>query len=211
MTVSKKAAVLSKKLTGGCLSSDDPVAQHSFAIDPAPPASTQPAPRAESPPPPAAAAVRTISRAPSWKSCLRRSLSIPTPCWLKSCRSAIVADRAGATLAHEEPGRRAKTIFPARAQSWDPSVKALRAFRPSSRSSTTILTGRRTWRRIVNQPQDVADVIQLLRLKAEKAGALKTTRSKKSRGKSRTTAKSWSSRPPTRRWSMFLPTIRLGV
>ena len=75
----------------------------------------------------------------------------------------------------------AKSDFSAAdAQSWDPSVKALLRFPTVIKKLNDDLD----WTTdlgdaIVNQPRDVADVIQLLRLKAEKAGALKTTKEQK--------------------------------
>ena len=61
-------------------------------------------------------------------------------------------------------------------QSWDPAVKAMARFPDVMKKMSADLD----WTTdlgdaIVNQPQDVADVIQELRTEAEKAGALKTT------------------------------------
>ncbi|QGM45918.1 DUF3300 domain-containing protein [Methylocystis heyeri] len=66
------------------------------------------------------------------------------------------------------------------AQNWDPSVKAMARFPEVLRKMNDDLG----WTTnlgdaIVNQPQDVANVIQLLRAKAQKAGVLKTTREQK--------------------------------
>ena len=63
------------------------------------------------------------------------------------------------------------------AQDWDPSVKALLRFPDVVRKLSDDLD----WTTslgdaIVNQPQDVANVIQLLRAKAQNAGTLKTTK-----------------------------------
>ena len=63
------------------------------------------------------------------------------------------------------------------AQDWDPSVKALLRFPAVVRKLSDDLD----WTTslgdaIVNQPQDVANVIQLLRAEAQKAGTLKTTK-----------------------------------
>jgi hypothetical protein len=61
-------------------------------------------------------------------------------------------------------------------QNWDPSVKALARFPTVVKKMNEDLD----WTTdlgdaVVNQPQDVANAIQALRLKAEKAGALKST------------------------------------
>ena len=63
---------------------------------------------------------------------------------------------------------------------WDPSVKALLRFPDVVRKLSNDLD----WTEslgdaIVNQPQDVANVIQMLRARAEKAGSLKTTNQQK--------------------------------
>ena len=65
------------------------------------------------------------------------------------------------------------------AQDWDPSVKALLRFPDVVRKLSDDLD----WTNslgdaIVNQPQDVANVIQELRAKAQNAGALKTTKTR---------------------------------
>ena len=65
-------------------------------------------------------------------------------------------------------------------ENWDPSVKALLRFPTVLQKMNDDLD----WTEnlgyaIVNQPQDVANVIQLLRQKAEKSGALVTTREQK--------------------------------
>jgi hypothetical protein len=65
-------------------------------------------------------------------------------------------------------------------ENWDPSVKALLRFPTVLQKMNDDLN----WTEnlgyaIVNQPQDVASVIQLLRQKAEKSGALVTTREQK--------------------------------
>ena len=65
-------------------------------------------------------------------------------------------------------------------ENWDPSVKALLRFPTVLRKMNDDLE----WTEnlgyaIVNQPQDVASVIQLLREKAEKSGALVTTKEQK--------------------------------
>jgi len=63
------------------------------------------------------------------------------------------------------------------AQNWDPSVKAMLRFPTVLQKMNDDLD----WTRdlgdaIVNQPQEVADAIQLLRLKAQQAGALASSR-----------------------------------
>src|SRR5271165_3162067 len=65
-------------------------------------------------------------------------------------------------------------------QNWDPAVKALARFPTVVKTMSDDLD----WTTDlgdaeVNQPQDVADVIQALRLKAETAGVLKTTKEQK--------------------------------
>ncbi|MFY9628116.1 MAG: DUF3300 domain-containing protein [Methylocystis sp.] len=185
MTVSKKAAVLSKKLTGGlaCLLMIlSP--QHSFAIDPAPPASTQPAaPGAESPPPPAAAAVAdNFTRAELEK--LLAPIALYPDALLAQILPAsaypLQIVQAQRWLTKNQAAAAKSDFSGADAQSWDPSVKALLRFPTVIKKLNDDLD----WTTdlgdaIVNQPQDVADVIQLLRLKAEKAGALKTTKEQK--------------------------------
>ena len=61
-------------------------------------------------------------------------------------------------------------------QSWDPSVKALARFGPVVEALNTDLDATTDLGdAFVNQPDDVANVIQDLRRRAEKAGSLKTT------------------------------------
>ena len=62
-------------------------------------------------------------------------------------------------------------------QNWDPAVKALARFPSVIRKMSADLDWTTDLGDVaVNQPKDVADVIQELRAKAEKAGALKTTK-----------------------------------
>ena len=68
------------------------------------------------------------------------------------------------------------------AEDWDPSVKAMLRFPAVLKKLSDDLD----WTTslgdaIVNQPQDVANVIQLLRDKAQKAGTLKTALSRRAR------------------------------
>lgn len=65
-------------------------------------------------------------------------------------------------------------------ESWDPSVKALLRF-PTvlQKMNDDLAWTENLGYAIVNQPQDVASVIQLLREKAEKSGALITTKEQK--------------------------------
>ena len=65
-------------------------------------------------------------------------------------------------------------------ESWDPSVKALLRF-PTvlQKMNDDLAWTENLGYAIVNQPQDVANVIQLLREKAEKSGALVTTKEQK--------------------------------
>lgn len=61
-------------------------------------------------------------------------------------------------------------------QNWDPSVKAMLRFPDLLKKlSDDLEWTSKLGDAIVNQPQDVANVIQLLRVKAQKAGTLKTT------------------------------------
>jgi hypothetical protein len=65
-------------------------------------------------------------------------------------------------------------------QNWDPAVKALARFPDVIKKMSADLD----WTTdlgdaVVNQPKDVADVVQLLRAKAESAGKLKTTKEQK--------------------------------
>jgi hypothetical protein len=77
------------------------------------------------------------------------------------------------------------------AQNWDPSVKAMLRF-PAvlQKLSDDLEWTTKLGDAIVKQPQDVANVIQLLRVKAENAGTLKTTRNRSSRRSNRP-AVSW--------------------
>ena len=65
-------------------------------------------------------------------------------------------------------------------ENWDPSVKALLRF-PTviEKMNDDLAWTENLGYAIVNQPQDVANVIQLLREKAEKSGALVTTKEQK--------------------------------
>jgi Protein of unknown function (DUF3300) len=70
----------------------------------------------------------------------------------------------------------AQDFSAADAQSWDPSVKAMLRF-PTvlQKMSDDLDWTSRLGDAIINQPQEVADAIQLLRLKAQQAGALKSS------------------------------------
>jgi len=185
MTVSKNAVVLSKKLTGSlaCLlmmfSS-----QHALAIDPASPATSTEtvAPNADTAPPTAAAVEDKFTQAELEKLLAPIALYpdallaqvLPASAYpLQIVQAQRWLDKNKAAAANSD-------FSGADAQTWDPSVKALLRFPTVIRKLSDDLD----WTTdlgdaIVNQPQDVADVIQLLRLKAEKAGTLKTTKEQK--------------------------------
>ena len=66
------------------------------------------------------------------------------------------------------------------AQNWDPSVKAMMRFpEVLKKMSDDLQWTTNLGDAIVNQPQDVANVIQLLRAEAQRAGILKTTKEQK--------------------------------
>jgi uncharacterized protein DUF3300/endosialidase-like protein len=74
----------------------------------------------------------------------------------------------------------AQNFSGADAQNWDPSVKAMMRFpEVLKKMSDDLQWTTSLGDAIVNQPQDVANVIQLLRAEAQRAGTLKTTNEQK--------------------------------
>jgi hypothetical protein len=185
MTVRKTAAVLSKKLTGGlaCLLMIlSP--QYSFAIDSAPPTvSAEPAEQsAATAPPSAPVAEDKFTRAELEK--LLAPIALYPDALLAQVLPAsaypLQIVQAQRWLDKNKAAAAKNDFSAADAQSWDPSVKALLRFPTVIKKLNDDLD----WTTdlgdaIVNQPQDVADVIQSLRLKAEKAGTLKSTNEQK--------------------------------
>lgn len=194
MTVSKTAVVFGKKLTGGLacfLMIASP--QHSFAIDPTPPTvSAEPAEQS------AATAPAPVVEDKFTRAELEKLLA-PIALYPDALLAQVLPASAyplqivqAQRWLDKNKAAAAKNDFSAAdAQSWDPSVKALLRFPTVIKKLNDDLD----WTTdlgdaIVNQPRDVADVIQLLRLKAEKTGTLKSTKSKRSRCNGRTTVNS---------------------
>ena len=87
---------------------------------------------------------------------------------------------------------------------WDPAVKAMSRFPDVVRKmSENIDWTTDLGDAFVNQPKDVADIMQELRVQAENAGTLKQLRSRPLRAASRRGATLSLSLRPIRRWSMF--------
>ena len=120
-----------------------------------------------------------LSAAPNSKSCSRPSRSIPTlarpdscppaPTRCRSSRRSAGSTRTKAAVANNDYSGIDN-------QNWDPAVKALARFPDVIKMMSADLD----WTTDlgdaeVNQPQDVADVIQELRAKAQQNDALKTT------------------------------------
>jgi hypothetical protein len=185
MTITEKAVVVSRKLTGSlaCLLIIlSP--QHSFALDPTPPVPSAEAvaPNMEPTSPPAAVLEDKFTRAELEK--LLAPIALYPDALLAQLLPAsaypLQIVQAQRWLDKNKAAAAKNDFSAADAQSWDPSVKALLRFPTVIKKLNDDLD----WTTdlgdaIVNQPRDVADVIQSLRLKAEKAGALKTTKEQK--------------------------------
>ena len=183
MTVRKTDVVLGRKLTGGLaclLMIVSP--QHSFAIDPEPPTvSAEPAEQS------AAIAPAPVVEDKFTRAELEKLLA-PIALYPDALLAQVLPASAyplqivqAQRWLDKNKAAAAKNDFSAAdAQSWAPSVKALLRFPTVIKKLNEDLD----WTTdlgdaIVNQPQDVADVIQWLRLKAEKAGTLRSTKEQK--------------------------------
>ncbi|WP_292532621.1 DUF3300 domain-containing protein, partial [Methylocystis sp.] len=152
--------------------------QTSFAIDPSPPAPTSQLPPPETPAAPATeASVRKFTQAELEK--ILSPIALYPDALLAQLLPAsaypLEIVQAQRWLEKNKAAAAKQDFTNADSQNWDPSVKAMLRF-PSVIKKlnddldwTTSLGDA-----IINQPEDVASVIQLLRAKAQKAGALKS-------------------------------------
>ena len=170
----KNKAALARKLVSGlaCLL----VAltpQYSFAIDPAPPAAEAPGPEAQAPQAPKfteAELEKLLAPIALYPDALLAQLLPASAYPLEIVQAERWLDKNKAAVAKQD-------FSGGDAQDWDPSVKALLRFPTVVKKLSADLD----WTTnlgdaIVNQPQDVANAIQLLRGKAQEAGTLKTTK-----------------------------------
>ncbi len=148
--------------------------QYSFAIDPPPPpASEAPQPEAQAPQAPRFTEVeleKLLAPIALYPDALLAQLLPASAYPLEIVQAHRWLDKNKAAVAKQN-------FSGGDAQDWDPSVKAMLRFPPVVRKLSDDLD----WTTslgdaIVNQPQDVANVIQLLRAKAQEAGTLKTTK-----------------------------------
>ena len=149
--------------------------QYSFAIDPSPPPPASDAPQPGAPTPQAqkfteAELEKLLAPIALYPDALLAQLLPASAYPLDIVQAQRWLDKNKAAVAKQD-------FSGGDAQDWDPSVKALLRFPDVVRKLSDDLD----WTTslgdaIVNQPQDVANVIQLLRAKAQNASTLKTTK-----------------------------------
>ena len=149
--------------------------QYSFAIDSSPPPPVSEAPQPSAPTPQAqkftaAELEKLLAPIALYPDALLAQLLPASAYPLEIVQAQRWLDKNKAAVAKQD-------FSGGDAQDWDPSVKALLRFPDVVRKLSDDLD----WTTslgdaIVNQPQDVANVIQLLRAKAQNAGTLKTTK-----------------------------------
>ena len=149
--------------------------QYSFAIDTSPPPPVSEAPQPGAPAPQAQKFTETeleklLAPIALYPDALLAQLLPASAYPLEIVQAQRWLDKKEAAVAKQD-------FTGGDARDWDPSVKALLRFPDVVRKLSDDLD----WTTnlgdaIVNQPQDVANVIQLLRAKAQNAGTLKTTK-----------------------------------